>query len=142
MQITGDCHCGNIGFELDWPGTPGVIGARECGCSFCRKHGAIWTSSPEARLIVRIREPSRQSLYRFGTGTADFHVCRDCGGVPLASCLIDARRHAVVNVNCFHDIAPARIEVAAADFDAEDLDGRLRRRQRNWIGDVQLPEPM
>ena len=44
MLITGRCHCGNISFALDWQPEPTDIPARACSCSFCTKHGGVWTS--------------------------------------------------------------------------------------------------
>ena len=46
MLISGGCHCGNISFALDWRPEPSEIPARACTCSFCAKHGGVWTSSP------------------------------------------------------------------------------------------------
>ena len=44
MLIHGKCHCGNISFSLTWEPDPGEIPARACTCSFCTKHGGVWTS--------------------------------------------------------------------------------------------------
>jgi hypothetical protein len=46
--------------------------------------------------------------------------------------------YAVVNVNCFVDVDPARLDRAPASFEGEDVDARLARRKRNWIGDVRF----
>jgi hypothetical protein len=141
MLISGRCHCGNVAFELDWPRAPDVIHARTCTCSFCRSHGATWTSHPKAKLAVAVRDSSRVNVYRFGSGTADFHVCMDCGGVPFVSCLLDGIRHAVVNVNVFDDAARALVQTAPESFESEELEGRLERRKRTWIRDVAYTTP-
>ena len=138
MVIAGSCHCGNISFELDWRGDPTAIPARACGCSFCRKHGGVWTSHPGSALAVAVRDPALVSRYAFGTGTASFHVCARCGAVPLVTCEIEGRMHAVVNVNTFEGVDPALLRRAEASFDGEDLDSRLARRQRSWIGSVRI----
>jgi len=70
MLLTGKCHCGNIAFALDWKGGPAGIPARACGCSFCIKHGGVWTSNPDSRLAVTIRDSALTSKYVFGTRTA------------------------------------------------------------------------
>src|ERR1700752_58383 len=106
MQIRGRCHCGNISFTLDWKPDPPEIPARACGCSFCRKHGGVWTSNPGAALEVRIREPALVSKYAFGTETAQFHICTRCGVVPLVTSVIEARTYAVVSVNAFDGVEP------------------------------------
>jgi hypothetical protein len=138
MLIEGRCHCGNIAFALDWDDVSSGIPARACGCSFCTKHGGVWTSNPAAHLRVRVRDALLASDYRFGTGTATFHVCSRCGSVPVVSCEIDGRVYAVVNVNTFENVDGALLRRAAADFDGETLDSRLARRQRNWIADVRF----
>jgi hypothetical protein len=140
MLIHGKCHCGNIAFEFEIPGDPPEIPVRACGCSFCVKHGGVWTSARGARLAVAVRDPSLVSKYAFGTRTADFHVCARCGVVPLASCTIEDRLYAVVNVNLFEDVEASRLRRAAADFEGEDVDSRLARRKRNWIADVRIAD--
>src|ERR1051326_4462145 len=95
MLIHGECHCGNIAFELDWAGDPEAIPARACGCGFCVKHGGVWTSHPGSRLTVMIGDPSLVSNYAFGTRTATFHVCSRCGTVPVVTSDIAGRTYAV-----------------------------------------------
>jgi len=136
VLIRGACHCGNIAFELDWPGDE--IAARACDCSFCMKHGGVWTSNPKAALRLTIAEPSAVSRYSFGTRTADFHVCGRCGIVPVVTSRIDGRDYAVVSVNAFDGVDPSRLSRAPVSFDGEDEAGRLARRKRNWISDVRI----
>ena len=138
--INGSCHCGNISFALAWPGDADVIRARRCGCTFCTKHGGVWTSNPAGALAVRIGDPSRVSRYEFGTATAEFLVCARCGAVPLVISRIAERDYAVVNVNTFEGVEPEKIQVAPASFAGEEVGDRLARRQRNWIGDVTILE--
>ena len=136
MRIDGGCHCGNIRYVLDWAGDPAAIPARACGCTFCVKHGGVWTSHPRSRLDVTIADPARVSRYQFGTRTATFHVCAVCGVPPVVTCDIDGRRYAVVNVNTFTGVDPSALSRAAASFDGEDVEARLARRARHWIADV------
>ena len=99
MLIRGSCHCGNIRFEVQWPDSTDPIGVRACGCDFCQKHGGVWTSHPHASLDVFVEDPGRVSHYRFGTRTAEFHVCADCGVPPVVTSEIDGEVYAVVNSN-------------------------------------------
>jgi hypothetical protein len=138
MLIHGSCHCGNIGFELKWEPDPKEIVARECDCSFCTRHGGLWTSYPGGILRVTVQDPARVSPYSFGTGTALFHVCSRCGGVPLVTSRLDGRDYAVVSVTAFTDVDPALIRRAGASFEGESLEKRLARRKRNWIGAVEF----
>ena len=140
MLLNGKCHCGNIAFVLEWPGDVPEIPARACGCTFCVKHGGVWTSNPQSRLAVTIRDPALVSKYAFGSGTATFHVCSRCGAVPVVTSEIERRLHAVVNVNALEHIDPAWLRRGSADFEGESVEARLARRQRNWIADVRIIE--
>jgi hypothetical protein len=136
MLIRGKCHCGNVSFSLTWDPDPTEIQARACGCTFCVKHGGVWTSNPKGTLKVKIENPSSVSKYSFGTKTADFHICTGCGIVPVVTSTIDGHTYAVVSVNAFEGVDPAMIRRAPMDFEGEAEDQRLARRRRNWIGDV------
>ena len=138
MHIDGTCHCGNIRLSIEWPDEPREIPARACGCSFCTKHGGVWTSNPRATLVASIADGAALSEYTFGTRTATFHVCARCGAVPFVSCEMDRRLYAVVNVNAFDDVDASRVRRASANFEGEDVGARLARRQRNWIPDVRI----
>src|SRR6478609_1900832 len=140
MLINGKCHCGNIALELKWERDPPEIPARACGCSFCVKHGGVWTSDPESRLTVAIGDASLVSKYAFGSRTATFHVCSRCGAVPLVTSEIANHLYAVVNVNVLQNIEQSRLRRAAANFEGEDVESRLARRKRNWIADVRISE--
>ena len=138
MLIRGKCHCGNIAFSLTWEPDPREIPARACGCSFCTKHGGVWTSNPGGALKVRVEDPSRVSRYAFGTRTADFHVCTRCGIVPVVTSSIEGRLYAVVSVNALEDVEASILRREPASFDGEAEDSRLARRKRNWIAEVEF----
>jgi hypothetical protein len=140
MLIAGQCHCGNIALKLDWEGDPPAIPARACACSFCVKHGGVWTSNPKARLAVAIRDAALVSKYAFGSRTATFHVCSNCGIVPVVTAEIANHLYAVVNINALEQVDESWLRRAAADFEGEDMNARLARRARNWIADVRLTE--
>jgi len=137
MVITGKCHCGNISFALQWTPEPTEIPARACTCSFCTKHGGVWTSCPTGSLSVNIAEPSCVSRYAFGTKTATFHICSKCGVVPVVTSEIEGRLYAVVSVHALEGVDPSLLRVASATFDGESEQVRLARRMRNWIGNVE-----
>lgn len=137
-QIEGRCHCGNIGFSFELPHSGSKIAVRACSCTFCRKHGGVYTSHPKGSLSIQIADPTQATRYRFGTETAEFHICRHCGAVPVVTSEIAGKLYAVVNVNCFENMKPGDFERAATDFDGESTDLRLTRRQRNWIAQVEI----
>ena len=140
MLISGSCHCGNITFKLDWEPDPQEIPARACTCTFCTKHGGVWTSCPTGLLTVSIRTPSSVSRYSFGTRTAEFHVCSACGIVPVVTSEIGGNLYAVVSVNAFENVAPALLRRASANFATENEETRLARRARSWIPRVVFTE--
>ena len=140
MLIHGKCHCGNIAFSLTWEPDPAEIPARACDCSFCTKHGGVWTSNPKGSLRVVVEDPALVSRYAFGTRTAEFHTCARCGIVPVVTSRIDGHLYAVVSVNAFEDIDPSLLRRKPASFDGEGTDSRLARRKRSWIANVEYVE--
>lgn len=142
MKIDGRCHCGNLSFSLDWQPESAEIQARACDCSFCTRHGNVWTSCPDGQLNIRIQNEALVSRYCFATETAEFLVCARCGCIPAAVSRIGEREYAVVNVKLFEPAAPVPIQVSQARLGAETEAERLRRRQCKGIGKVQyLPVP-
>lgn len=140
MLIHGKCHCGNISFSLTWEPDPAEIPVRACTCSFCTKHGGVWTSNPSGVLKVVVKDPSLVSRYAFGTRTAEFHTCARCGIVPVVTSRIAGHLYAVVSVNAFEDVDQSRLRRASTDFEGEGEGPRLARRKRNWIADVEFVE--
>ena len=136
MEFEGSCHCGSITFSAVWPDSDQPIPARACGCDFCRLHGGIWTSNPNASLVVAVASDAAVSEYRFGTETAVFHICARCGVVPVVTSDIAGNTFAVVNVNAIGSADGPGFERSDTNFDGEDVDGRLDRRAENWIADV------
>jgi hypothetical protein len=137
MLIDGKCHCGNISFSLTWEPDPPHISARACSCSFCKKHGAVWTSNPRGALRILVRDPALVSKYAFGTRNASFQVCTACGIVPVVTSRIDGALYAVVNVNSFEGVDAALIRRESTNFDNEDESVRVARWKRNWIAHVE-----
>jgi hypothetical protein len=138
MLIRGKCHCGTISFSLAWEPDPTEIPARACGCSFCVKHGGLWTSKPNAILKVKVQDSALVSKYAFGTRTAEFHVCGRCGIVPVVTSRIDGHLYALVSVNALEGVDPALLRRSPANFDGEGTNDRLARRKRNWIANVEV----
>jgi hypothetical protein len=131
-RINASCHCGNIRVAFDWPASGLAIPVRACGCGLCTKHRAVWTSHPDGRFCLRIADDSHVTRYRFGTKTADFHVCLTCGVIPVVTCVIEGTQYGVVNVNTFDDVDRSQLVETAADFAGETTENRLSRRRLNW----------
>ena len=138
MLIHGSCHCGNVAFDLVWDPEPATIPARACGCSFCVKHGGVWTSCPTGSVTVTVADPARVTRNAFATKTAVFHICATCGVAPVVTCDIDGTTCAVVSLNAFDGVDPALVTRAALSYEGEDAQARLARRKRNWIPRVEF----
>jgi hypothetical protein len=135
-EIYGACHCGDVSYVLEWP-VEGAPPLRTCDCSFCVKHGGLYTSHPNAALRVTLHGADALSRYEFGHRTAQFCACRRCGVFLFAISPIDGRDRAVLNARTLADFkGPATVPVNS--FDGESVDGRLGRRGRNWIGKVTI----
>ncbi|WP_222611390.1 GFA family protein [Undibacterium sp. CY21W] len=70
------CHCGAVELELDLPN--GIVDARRCDCSMCRRRGAIVASVPLSGIRI-IKGMEFLKLYQFNTFTAKHYFCANCG---------------------------------------------------------------
>lgn len=136
--FAGGCHCGNMRYEFFPTGEPAAWPVRRCTCSHCVRFGARYTSGPGARLDLTVQHESLLHRYQFGTRTAEFLRCGDCGVMLLAAAEADARQIAVLNVNTLDNCETLGFEVRDAHFDDEPLEERLQRRARNWIPEVSI----
>ena len=83
-------------------------------------------------------DAEKLNRYRFGTETAEFCICRECGVVPVVLSEIDGLMYAVVSVNAFDEAEGLEILESRTDFSGEETGARLERRKNNWISDVRL----
>jgi hypothetical protein len=133
MEHSGACHCGNIHVRLRLTKAPHDNPLRACACSFCRAHQTRTVADPGGLFEVKADDWSLVEPYRFGSGTADYLVCRRCGVYVGAVCETAAGTRAVVNVNCLADRAQFTQAPSAPDYDGETTDARLARRAVNWM---------
>jgi CheY-like chemotaxis protein len=128
----GGCHCGNLRVVLRLTQAPEEAMLRACGCTFCRAHGTRTTSDPLGSVEVWAEDWSLVEPYRFGSGTAEYLVCRRCGVYIGAFCETEAGTRAVVNTNCLDDRGRFTSTPALVDYDGESVPDRLTRRAANW----------
>lgn len=132
MRFEGRCHCGNLEVTFETSQPPAALPLRECGCTFCRRHGSVAVTDPAGSLEVRVRDPGEVSRYRFGLRTADFLVCRTCGVFVAAVATIEGATLATLNSNVL-DARPALTQrPVPVDYDGETTEARLSRRRRVW----------
>lgn len=111
---------------------PGAIGLRACSCSFCRAHCTRTTSDPDGSVDIDAADWSLVEAYRFGTGTAEFLICKRCGVYVGAVGETAAGIRAVININCLDDRAAFTQQPDVVDHDDEATGDRLARRASNW----------
>lgn len=70
------CDCGTVVLELDLP--DGIVDLHRCGCSICRRKGAIVASVPLSGIRV-LQGESALKLYQFNTKAARHCFCANCG---------------------------------------------------------------
>lgn len=137
----GQCHCGAITVELATARAPEdqLLGA--CQCSFCRKHNARAFSDPNSRVTLRAAEPSHVQPYRFGLGTVDVILCRNCG-VYVGMLLTEGDEVlSVVNIDTLDERLQFTATPAPRDYAAENADERIARRKAKWMPTTLLNWP-
>lgn len=137
-ELTGSCHCGNIVYRLRTERDTAQLPLRRCGCSFCRRTGARYTSDPKGELHIGIVDAGAVNRYRFASEVVEFLVCTRCGCMPAALSEIDGRTYAVINANCLEPLLSG--EARISDFTGETPQESEKRRLDNWIGHVTLTQ--
>jgi hypothetical protein len=128
----GGCHCGALGFEFRTALAPSAWSIRACQCSFCLKHGGVYTSDPAGSVRFAHREPKLMCRYRFGHKTADFVFCGRCGGYLGAVTEEEGRELAVLNIHAL-DPRPQGLPAAQPmSYEGETGGDRESRRSKRW----------
>jgi hypothetical protein len=131
MDYRGTCHCGAIGFSYTTELEPARWPIRACQCSFCRAHGARYTSDPRGTVRFEIHRPELLQRYRFGQLSADFLLCRACGICIGAETPEPPTGFGVINTNALAD-PPALPPSEPSTYDGETEDIRRDRRTSRW----------
>ncbi len=100
------CHCGAVVLELDLP--DGIVGARRCDCSMCRRRGTIVAFVPLAGITVLQGEEDLK-LYQFHTKTAKHYFCAHCGIYTHHQRRSDPTQYGY-NVGCLEGVNPFDLE--------------------------------
>jgi hypothetical protein len=128
----GGCHCGNLHLTLRLSQAPEETRLRACGCSFCRSRNTRTTSDPQGFVEIWAEDWLLVEPYRFGSGTAEFLICRRCGVYIGAVGETAAGTRAVINANCLDDRAAFTQQPTPVDHDSEATEDRLARRATHW----------
>jgi hypothetical protein len=100
------CHCGAVELEIKLP--DGIVDARRCNCSICRRKGAIVGSVPLSGLTV-VSGEERLMLYQFDNKEAEHYFCSICGIYTHHRRRSNPDQYGI-NLGCLEGVDPALIE--------------------------------
>lgn len=129
MIIKGQCHCGNIAYELVTQLAKAEIKARACDCSFCRIHAARNWSDPNGNATIEVRDERQLQRYLFALATAEFFICRGCGAYAGAVLSAGDGTWSTVNLR-LSDLSD--ISEESASYGSEGEGERIARRKKVW----------
>ena len=129
--LRGECHCGSVRVLFDASRPLDELPLRACTCSFCRRHGALYTSDPHGHLHIEAA-PGAVEPYRFGTLTAEFLMCAECGCYVAATMETGDGLLAVLNVRGV-DLPGFEGRVPEpTSFEDESAETRIAGRRGRW----------
>jgi hypothetical protein len=127
----GSCHCGNLRWILRSELSVAQLPVRTCGCGFCRKHGLLTTSDPQGEMDFSLSNQASVIRYRFGTATADFLICGNCGVYVGAQMEEAGDYHAIANLRTLESAGELGT-VQPMDYSRESESERRARRTNRW----------
>lgn len=132
QNLTGSCHCGNLGVSFETDLAPADMVPRACQCSFCRRHSSAAVSDPAGHITFTVRDPEHLNRYTFGLGSTEFLICRTCG--VYAGAFMPDGDNAYANVMA--GTLDARAEISSPPEPVhraqENLEERRTRRRTMW----------
>lgn len=91
FKITGVCHCGQVGFEINE--TPKYL--VDCNCSICRRLAPLW-GHVHLDSFKKLGE-GQTIKYAHGDRTLAIHTCAQCGCTTHWESLIPENTKVAVN---------------------------------------------
>ena len=128
----GLCHCGAIGFSYITDFPPDAWSVRACQCSFCRAHGASYTSDLNGSVRFRIVKLDALVRYSFAHRTAEFLLCGICGVYIAAVMAAEQGTFAALNLNTVATAMPDLPPAEPVSYESESREERILRRQSRW----------
>ena len=129
MIIRGQCHCGNLSYQLRTQISEAKIIARACACRFCRLHGARPWSDPDGNTTIQVSDAQQLQRYLFALATAEFYICRVCGAYVGAVLVAGEGTWSTVNLR-LSDLSEVAEE--SASYGEESEFERISRRKKVW----------
>ncbi len=131
MILEGGCYCGNITYHFYVTQPLTRLSVRACNCTFCSKHGVVYTSDPVGKLSIHIDLDEHVKVYQFASKDIDVVFCAVCGVMPFSVTEIDGDRYATINVNTLNEKLP-QLDIQIKDFAAASAEDNVKRRKMNW----------
>lgn len=94
--MNGSCNCGAV--RVSAPHAPESV--TECGCSICRRYGALWAYYPRDDVALS----GETDVYAWGPKRLTFHRCRGCGCVMAWFAVNERYPECGVNARMLDDI--------------------------------------
>jgi hypothetical protein len=132
VEFSAQCHCGLLTARYSTDKPPVEWPIRACQCSFCRAHGALSTSDPMGCLQFFCSRPELLQRYRFGTGTAEFLLCRQCGVYLGAQMSSDGARFGILNTLTLNPVPAGLRSPEPMNYAGETAESRRARRVVRW----------
>lgn len=100
MTYTGQCHCGNVKFEVEMT----IETLVACNCSICKRKGHLLAFAPESNFKLLSGEASLKD-YQFGKKSIHHYFCSNCGvGCFGAGTSPDGSKSRAINVRCLDGV--------------------------------------
>jgi hypothetical protein len=132
IEYLASCHCGALEARYRTAVPVAAWSVRACQCAFCRAHGALSASDPAGTLAFSARDLGRVHRYRFGTRTAEFLMCRECGVYVGARFETSQGRFGILNTRTLRPIPEGLPEPAPMNYGDEHAERRQERREARW----------
>jgi hypothetical protein len=132
IEHPGGCHCRRVTVRYRTRVYSAAWQVRACTCSFCRERQAIYTTDAAGELEFIAQDQEQLLRYHFGTGTADFLMCRTCGSYLGAQTVSAAGRFGIINLRCLPSVADDWSLLMVTDHGSETAERRQQRRQKVW----------
>lgn len=138
MSMRGSCSCQNI--SVEWKTIDFGVVPRQCQCEYCTAKHASYISKSGTSFKLRVKNESLHVVVRHGSGSADFHECKNCGDVVCVTAEIDGEIYGALNSQCMENKLGF---TSAVEFDAsgQSASEKLERWRQNWCHPVLITSP-
>jgi hypothetical protein len=135
-SVQAGCHCGNITADLHFSNPTENYSRRACDCDFCTKHGASYVSDPLGNVRAKIKQREALALYRQGSGTAVFHICKNCGILVFVTYEANGKTFVAVNSRSVNGVQFG--ELTTVHPQSLSADEKTKRWSQVWFSNVKI----